>query len=180
MNILPCWKLRQSRSLSDTGWFYRKLWSFALHCSRKEMSAFPAFSFLPVCTHCAEILPEFGKRDCFFRWYDTGNSALFHLGAGKKCLSAKNDLCTFWWRKKSASDLLWSKYVSSRNQPEAVSSQKHSAVQAESYLSEMRAESACFQGCSAFISCLAVVIFLNPRHGFLCTHLPYPCTGLPI
>ena len=33
---------------------------------------------------------------------------------------------------------------------------------------------------AAFISCLAVVIFLNPRHGFLCTHLPYPCTGLSI
>lgn len=30
------------------------------------MSAFPAFSFLPVCTHCAEILPEFGKRVAFF------------------------------------------------------------------------------------------------------------------
>ena len=43
-----------------------------------------------------------------------------------------------------------------------------------------QAESACFQGCGAFISCLAVVIFLNPRHGFLCTHLPYPCTGLSI
>lgn len=180
MNILPCWKT-PAKPLSIRYWLI--LPQTVDLCSPLQSERNVSFSSCLFLTNLHSL-----------RWNTAGirkTGLLFSMiwhwkfcslpsRSRKKCLSAKNDLCTFWWRKKSASDLLWSKYVSSRNQPEAVSSQKHSAVQAESYLPEMRAESACFQGCGAFISCLAVVIFLNPRHGFLCTHLPYPCTVLPI
>lgn len=106
---------------------------------------------------------------------------LSSISEQEKMLICKKRSLHFLMKKKSASDLLWSKYVSSRNQPEAVSSQKHSAVQAELHIyQKCRLNPRVFKDAVLLYPCLAVVIFLNPRHGFLCTHLPYPCTGLSI
>ncbi len=182
MNILPCWKTPAKAAL------YQILADFTADCG-------------------ALLSIAVGKKCQLFQLSLSYQSALTAL---KYCRSSENGIAFFddmtleillssiseqekkmlickkrslhFLMKKEICFRLTLKQICLFSEParSCFFTKKHSAVQVESYLPEMRAESTCFQGCGAFISCLAVVIFLNPRHRFLCTHLPYPCTVLPI
>ena len=137
MNILPCWKnFRQSRSIRILADFTADCGSLLPLQSERNVS-FSSFLFL---TSLHSLRWKYCRNSengiAFFDDMTLEICSLFHLGAGKM-LICKNDLCTLSDEEKKSVSRLTLKQICLFSEPaRSCFFTKHSAVQAESYLSE--------------------------------------------
>ena len=158
MNILPCWKT-PAKPLSIRYWLI--LPQTVELCSPLQSERNVSFSSFLSYQSALTALKYCRSSENGIAFFDdmTLEILLSSISEQEKMLICKKRSLHFLMKKEICFRLTLKQICLFSEPARSCFFTKHSAVQAESYLPEMWAESACFQGCGAFISCLAVVIF---------------------